>query len=76
MYHLDILTCRTFFVVSLVVESEGESLGILLDRGMLLASRGLAGFRSPGVNSGTVCMMLGESGCPTEFVSLHEIAGR
>lgn len=76
MYHLDILMCHTFSVVSLVVESEGESLGILLDRGMLVTSRDLADFRSPWLNSGTVCVMLGESGYPTELVSPQEIAGR
>ena len=75
MYRLGILTCRTFSVVPLVVESEGDHLGILLDRGTLGASRGLVGSRSPGLSSGTACLMLGESAYPTEFVS-HEVAGR
>ena len=41
MYQLNILRCHILSVISLVVQSEGESLGIPLDRVMLVASRGL-----------------------------------
>ena len=44
-YHVDIWTCCVFSVISLVVKSEGKSMGMVLDRGMLVASRGLVSGR-------------------------------
>ena len=74
MHALDILRCPVFSVVSFVLKSEGESLGIL-DRGVLVDQR--AWGQEPWLSSGTACLTLGESGYPTELLfSLYEIAGR